>query len=225
MKQTYSAYLFALTLGLSAVPVSAQYILTNGDAESGSVSSDGMTTVPIPGWTVAGTITVVEYGNPGPFPAATDRPGGGTPEKLFVGGPGAGLSTATQVLHIPQEMWVDIDGNPGFWGFGIEAVLGGWESDEDNARLVVSFLDADLGNIETSTVGPVTAADRNNTTALEWVSRYWQVPVGARHVQIVLEMNNVNGGYNHAFADDIFSYFAYPDPVETVSWSRIKLGW
>jgi hypothetical protein len=194
MQKNYAVCLIAAVLSLAALPASAQYILTNGDAEAGDTSPDGTTSVSIPGWTIVGTATVVEYGAPGTFPDASHIPSDDTGDQLFVGGPGQGISSLIQVLHIPEEMWVDIDSNPNFWHAWVQAFLGGWEADEDSARLVVSFLDETMNLIDSFTLGPVTAADRSHATGLQYCTHDETIPAGARHLEFVLELTNVKVG-------------------------------
>jgi hypothetical protein len=223
MKILQGAMLAGLLGGvLAAPPAAAQgwpVALINNSAEDGTASPDGMTAVTIPGWTVTGSLTVVAYGTPGEFPPTGEHMTG----QLFVGGPGSGLASASQTALIPEDAWGCIDVG-GFCYVHVMAVLGGWEAEEDSARLVVTVLDGQSAELLRFVVGPVTAADRGQVTKFMTYTRGVAMPVGGRAVKVQLEMYGVDGSYRNAFADDIVVSIVYPDPALPSTWGGIKAG-
>ena len=73
--------------------------------------------------------------------------------------------------------------------FELSAWLGGWSNQEDNARVILTFLDH-MGMTATDpvTLGPVTALDRNNVTSMVYREIRSPVPAGTASalVRVVL---------------------------------------
>ena len=78
-------------------------LIVNGDAESGAGSTDG-SIVFVPGWDRVGNwATVVQYGSPAGFPAASSAGPANRGANFFAGGPdinGQGVSYLTQSIDI-----------------------------------------------------------------------------------------------------------------------------
>lgn len=190
----------------AAVP--ASNLLVNGNAESGTGSSDSSTTtpVPIPGWTTTTNITEHTYDPAGsaafPDVNASAAIGGGT--QFFAGGPanGAGntVETATQDVDVSTAA-TEIDA--GTVTATLSAHLGGFSTQGDNAALTATFLNSAGAQVGTLTVGPVTAADRNNTTQMLPRTASGPVPPGTRTVRVVLTATKTDGSYNDAYADNL----------------------
>ena len=183
-------------------------LIVNGNAESGTGSSDASTTapVPIPGWTTTTNLTEHTYDPAGsaafPDVNASAAIGGGS--QFFAGGPanGAGntVETATQNVDVSTAA-AEIDA--GGVTATVSADLGGFATQGDNAAVTDTFLGSAGEQIGTLTIGPVTAADRNSTTALLLRSASGTVPPGTRTVRVVLTATKTDGSYNDAYADNI----------------------
>lgn len=226
MRPLLKGCLVGLLLGLIDVTAAAAqgYMIpiVNPHAEDGAASPDGVVYVEIPGWEIAGFMTVVAYGTPGAFPSASDLTDPGTTGKLFAGGPAVGLTTAGQTAVIPLAAWEGIDS--GEWGVCAGALLGGWGAEADSARLVILILDSELAELARFVVGPVTASDRNNVTTLKRLDSCRSIPVGARAIRAQIELYGVEGPWNNAFADDIAVMIVSPDPVRSTTWGMVKAG-
>jgi hypothetical protein len=174
-------------------------LLPYGNAE-GLSGGDGTAVVPVPGWTVSGSLTVAKWGTPGGFPAAGD-PG---PEdrglNFFSGGLGSALTTATTTVNLPASP-ARIDA--GLVAAELSGWLGGFGSQDDAVTLTVTFLNAAGARLDSFTIGPVLARDRGNVTGLLQRSAKRIIPPTARKVEAVLSMKFTAGSYNDAYADDL----------------------
>ncbi|MGZ4252023.1 MAG: hypothetical protein ACXVR2_01990 [Solirubrobacteraceae bacterium] len=206
------ALLAAGWLGVCGVAAEAAVpsgnLIVNGNAESGTGSSDSSTTapVPIPGWTTTTNLTEHTYDPAGsaafPDVNASAAIGGGS--QFFAGGPanGAGntVETATQNVGVSTAA-AEIDA--GGVTATVSADLGGFATQRDNAAVTATFLGSAGEQLGTLTIGPVTAADRNNTTALLPRSGSGTVPPGTRTVRVALTATKTDGSYNDAYADNL----------------------
>jgi hypothetical protein len=175
-------------------------LILNGDAESGSGSASGNDVLTnIPGWTPTGNFTVVQYGAPS-FPSATSPGPLARGQNFFAGGPDNSSSSASQVIDLsPGASSIDAGGVT----CSLSGYLGGYASQEDNAVLTATFQDVHGSRLGTASIGPVTAADRGDTTGLLARSTSSTVPVGTRRVDLVLQMTRTDGSYNDGYADDL----------------------
>jgi hypothetical protein len=184
-------------------------LVVNGDAESGTGSSDSATTapVPIPGWTTTANLTEHTYDAAGSqnFPDANASAAIAGGSQFFAGGPanGAGNSveTATQTVDLSADA-AEIDG--GAVAATLSADLGGFATQEDQAGVIATFLGIDgqqLGAV--LSIGPVTAEDRNSVTSLLPRTGTSSVPPGTRAVRVTITATKFAGSYNDAYADNI----------------------
>ena len=81
--------------------------------------------------------------------------------------------------------------------------LGGSSSQADNAMLEVDWYSATGDPLGATSVGPVTAADRNNKTSLLKRTVTAPVPVGTRSGLVQLTFTRVDGSYNDGYADSL----------------------
>ena len=198
-----------------AIAVQSPNLLVNPGAELGDPSLSGYSSVTVPGWTVTGTPTVIDYGTMRrlPFPFATPGPtlpaslgfpshsaGGG--RQFFGGGP-VGTSTLSQ--------FVDLSGaasqiDTGTVPYTLSGDLGGFTIDPSAASVTVVFLGANNQKLGAGEIGPVTALDRGFQTGLLTRQTSGTVPVGTRSAQVVVtftDSNPVAGNYNNAYADNL----------------------
>ena len=94
--------------------------------------------------------------------------------------------------------------NAGNVSFNISGWLGGYQAQDDYGRVSVNFLNQfyqPIGN--QTTIGPVLAADRANTTSLLPRQTGGPVPTGSRYVTILVAMVRSGGADNDGAADNI----------------------
>ena len=207
---------------VNAVPFGSN-IITNGNAEDGAASPTGVTVVPVQSWTTTGNFTVVSYSLGSGFPTTADPGPSDRGANFFAGGPGNVASSASQVIDLSSSA-VDID--TGSVLFDLSGFLGGFNSQGDNAMFTATFKDAGGSILEVFSIGPVTAADRGNTTGLLSRSTSGSVAIGARTVELDLQMTRLEGEYNDGYADNLSLVLTNgPTPVEgiqrTIVYNRI----
>jgi hypothetical protein len=183
-------------------------LIVNGGAETGTGSSDSVTTapVPIPGWTSTTNLTEHTYDPAGsanfPDTNASAAIAGGS--QFFAGGPdnGAGnsLETATQTVDASMAA-AEIDA--GDVAATLSADLGGFASQEDQAKVAATFLGAAGQQLGDLTIGPVTAEDRGDTTRFLPRTGSVTVPQGTRTIRITMTATKFAGAYNDAYLDNI----------------------
>ena len=192
-------------------------LLINGGAESGDPSLTGNASVTIPGWTVTGTPTVIQYGTPRNmwpvglsfatpdlpafmgFPATSSGPG----DTQFFGGGNVATSTLTQTVGLtgPSAAGVTYD---------LSADLGGWLINPGAASVTVNFLDANRVYLGSASIGPVSLFDRFFQTTLLNRSTSGTLPTGTQYAQVTVDLKawnpifpGLNPDYNSAFADNV----------------------
>ena len=88
--------------------------------------------------------------------------------------------------------------------FNLSAWLGGINDQDDSTTVTLTFSDSNnqmLGN--TTSVGPVLAADRGNISSLIFQQGNATVPIGARTMSVLVTMTRFFGTNNNGAADDI----------------------
>jgi PEP-CTERM motif len=174
-------------------------LITNGNAEAG-----------VSGWTaydgtavfgsVAYSSNWVQPTEPGP----ADRGG-----FLFVGDGGNAFAAGFQEFDVTD---IGAAVSAGQVTYNLSGWLGGWQAQTDNALVFVQFFNGgtEVGNV---TLGPVTPADRNNTTGLFFRDTSGLLPSGTNRIQLSLSMERLSGGDNDGYADNLsFMLQAVPEP-------------
>ncbi|MEH2161974.1 MAG: PEP-CTERM sorting domain-containing protein [Nostoc sp.] len=205
-----------------------QNLIVNGDAEQGQGDPIGNgvgTDIPfIPGWITTDSFSVLQYGATGfeftnalgnivavsGLPNANSSGPNVRGNNLFFGGAGRGSSSASQLIDITDLASV-IDTGQG--AYDLSAWLGGYDTDLDNVKFSLNFLNQDGQNLDTTFINSPTPDERNNTTGLLFKSTKGLVPVGARQINVVLDMNYVRGRVNDGYADNLSLVIAkVPEP-------------
>ena len=186
----------------TGVPSSCNLIV-NGNAEAATGSADG-TPVATPGWTATGEATAGQYGVNG-WPGLTDPGPADRGLNLFSGGVADATSSLTQTINVAQFA-SSIDASR--VTYELSGWLGGWQSQDDNATLTVTFQGATGLTLGTGTIGPVMGSDRGYATGLVQQSSSGAVPAGTRTVLVVLLMTRVSGSANDGYADDLSLVFS-----------------
>jgi hypothetical protein len=178
--------------------VPAGNLLANPGAEAGAGAPDASTIIAPPSWTTTGELTAVRYGASGfPTTAQSAQIGGGT---NFFGGGNAATSTGEQVVNVSVAQ-PEID--TGRVGSALSAFLGGFASQTDNTRIAAVFLAANGATLGSHAIGPVTAADRGNQTALLPRGTSGPLPACTRSIKVVITGTRLEGTYNDAYADNV----------------------
>ena len=199
-------------------------LLANPGAETGDPSLSGNSAVSIPGWTVTGTPTVIQYGAPrnswpvGLSFATPDLPpfmgfpttSSGAGDTQFFGGGNVATSTLTQTVTLTAAS------APGVT-FDLGAQLGGWLINPGAASVKVDFLDANKLYLGSASTGPVTVFDRFFQTVLKGRSTTGTLPTGTQFAEVTVNLHawnpifpGLNADYNSAFADNVS--FTVSDP-------------
>lgn len=196
---TIGALLVAGPLSARPATVPAGNLVNNPGAEQGPGSPDSTQHPAVPGWTTTPSFTAVKYGTSGfPTTAISAQVGGG--QNIFAGGPNTARSSATQTVDVAGAA-AEIDG--GQVQALLSALIGGFESQEDNGIVEAFFLNAAGGQLGGVKIGPVTAADRGGKTTLLPRSATGLVPAGTRSIRVVLTATRTAGSYNDGYLDNL----------------------
>jgi hypothetical protein len=174
-------------------------LVVNGNADAAAGAPNSGTIVKPLGWTTTGQFTAVKYGAAGGFPNKT-TPGPADRGANFFAGGNVPVSTATQTISLATGA-ADID--KGGVTYVLSAWLGGYEAQDDNAKIMLIFKGADGASIAQTQLGPVLAADRKRVTSFLFKKTSDTVPKGARSATITLTMTRASGSYNDGEADDV----------------------
>lgn len=206
------SYKYALPLALSALlvssPAAAQFntnLIVNAGAEAG-LGGDGSSDFAgnLPGWDVTGEMMGIAYalGCPAGYPctAPTDPGPAASGLNHFAGG-NVAQSTASQTLNLSFAS-ASLAGNG--VSFALSGWLGGYSSQSDDMSLALTWFNP-LGTVlGTTTLGPVTAADRGNATGLLFREVTGLVPTGALTARLTLTATRIGGGSsNDGYADNL----------------------
>jgi hypothetical protein len=198
-------------LGISGIAAQAAVpsgnLIVNGGAEVGTGSSDSSTTAPVPtpGWATTTNFTEHTYDPAGSsnFPDVNASAAIGGGNQFFAGGPANSdntVETATQNVAVSTAA-TEIDA--GSVSATLSADLGGFATQTDNAGVTATFLGSDGQQLGTLTIGPVTAADRNDVTALLLRTGSATLPASTRTIRVVITAIKVEGSYNDAYIDNV----------------------
>ncbi|HEX6618353.1 MAG TPA: hypothetical protein VF024_01770, partial [Solirubrobacteraceae bacterium] len=189
--------LFAAAPAGAVVP--SGNLLVNPGAEVGPGAPDSSGQPGVPGWTVESTFTAVQYGAPA-FLTAADSTALGGGVNFFAGGPGGATSAATQVVDVSGAA-AEIDA--GKVAATLSALLGGYSSQTDHAAVTATFLNASGAPEGAVALPTVTAADRNQTTALVPRTASAQLPARTRQISVRIDAIRDEGSYNDAYIDNV----------------------
>lgn len=182
-----------------AAGVYGSNLVVNGNAEAGPGSPDSGHVMKPPGWTTTGEFTAVQYGASGGFPDKKS-PGPADRGKNFFAGGNVAVSTASQTISLAAAA---SDIAAGKVTYKFSAWLGGFESQDDNAKIMLIFKDAAGASVGQVQLGPVLAADRKSLTGFVSKTTTDTVPKGASSATITLTMTRASGSYNDGEADDV----------------------
>ncbi|RFP16297.1 MULTISPECIES: PEP-CTERM sorting domain-containing protein [unclassified Duganella] len=201
----FSTFAAAAAVALALVPAAhattfGANLIANGNAESGNTS----------GWNTTSAFSVVQYGASGGFPFPADPGPSNRGTYFFAGGDSNALSTASQTIDLTS---LSAAINTGASRYDLSAWLGGYASQNDNAKLTATFFGSGGAALPSASIGPVSNTDRANQTGLLLRDAQGYIPVGALTVDITLVMTREAGSYNDGYADNLsFAVAAAPVP-------------
>ena len=183
---------------VSAPVYASGNLLANPDAELGPGGTAETDINSPPGWTTTGAFTATRYGATGfPTAAQSSEYGGGT--NFFAGGNTAS-SSAAQSVDVSSAA-ADIDA--GAITATLSGLLGGYAEQADAITVLATFRGAGNASLGSVQIGPVTPAERANTTELLARSASAAVPVGTRAIEVVMTAVRNAGTSNDGYADNI----------------------
>jgi hypothetical protein len=193
--------LVATAVVASAHPVAAPNLVKNGGADAGPGMTNASTvSASMPGWTRTPGFTAVKYAAGGGFPDATIGGPIGGKANFFAGGPNAATSSATQTVNVTRFR-APIDA--GQRVATLSAFLGGYATHGDSMTVTATFLGEAGKKLGVLTIGPVTAAEREQVTALLERTASKPVPRKTRSIQVKLAAKRTIPSYNDGYADNV----------------------
>ncbi len=202
-------------------------LILNPGAELGPGTDGSTVPTSVPDWTTTGDANVIEYGSSGGFPDVSDGGSDAAPPdegtNFFAGGPNDPISTFTQQISLAAYATDIAKGNV---TFTLDGWLGGYSSQGDDALVTVYFLDsasasvlgaaADGGEsddggdaglppdvLASASIGPVTAAERNDNTGFLFQTTTGPVPTGTVAAEVQIVMTRYDGANNDGYADNL----------------------
>ncbi len=212
-----AAFVSAGAMKVSAVCPTGNNLIVNGDAEADAGIYNSGNEIDVSGWNPeTGEFTIGKYGVDS-FPALSDPGPANRGSILFAGG-NVESSSGSQTINV-SDCVSQIDA--GNLSFSLSGFLGGYDGQNDNAQLTVTFKDSSNAPLGTATIGPVLSADRNNTSGLLSRSINGTVPVGTRTVEVVLLLTRISGTYNDGYADNLSFMLTAPTAATVAIGGRV----
>lgn len=178
-------------------PSCGHNLIVNPGAETGK-GANGDVKVPTPGWKQTKNFTETLYtwsdGDVGPKSPGPKLRG----KNYFYGGPDSAKATGTQVIKITAK-----GVGSGKVHYALSGWLGGFSTQGDNARLVVTFENSQGKVVGTTQLGPVTEAQRKGVSELLLRKTSGLVPASTRNVQVQIIMKRTDGSDNDGLADNL----------------------
>jgi len=189
--------------------------ILNPSGESFTGDANGTNTILPNNWTANNSPTVAPWSSGNASSVEIPQPAG-TGLVYFAGGAMQEESDFFQMIDL-TSIGTDIDA--GAVDFTLSGLLGGFQNQTDNATLFVNFQTIDHFFAGQSSIGPVTAAQRNNHSGLLFLSTTDEVPFGARFAQVQIHFERNNPPYNDGYADNVSLIFNGPGqaPILTES--------
>ena len=174
-------------------------LLLNANGETSQCSTGGWEETTVPGWQISSGGPVINcYGVP--VGAATGTPGSPTKGNAFFQGGPRGNSELTQLVDVSSAA-AAIDGG------AVHSTLSGWLGGvgtlADATTVTITYRDGNGAALGTSTIGPVKAADRANTTKFLQRTATASLPAGTRSVLTAVDFTGSGAENNSAMADDL----------------------
>jgi uncharacterized protein (TIGR03437 family) len=170
-------------------------LIVNGGAESGAGEGRDVIVPSIPGWTSKGA-NVITYASGYGIQISDIVPVG--PGKNYFSN-GDTSSSMTQTVSLSAGATV-IDA--GMATYDASGYFGGYSNYDDNATMVIAFLNASGATLSSFSVGGVKSADRADT-GLYLRRQIGAVPVGTRSATVTVNFVMTTSSTNNAGADNL----------------------
>ncbi|GAA1950620.1 RICIN domain-containing protein [Kitasatospora viridis] len=197
----------------AAAATQSANLLLNGNAETSQCSPGGWEETTVPGWQITSGDPVINcYGVP--TGAATSTPGSPTKGTAYFQGGSRGSSEMTQTVDLSSAATA-IDA--GTAHSTLSGWLGGVGASTDATTVTLTYRDANGNPLGTSAIGPVTAADRGNTTEFLQRASTTGVPAGTRSAVATVDFGLTGSANSSALADDLSLTLDTPVTVPTLA--------
>jgi hypothetical protein len=204
-----AAALVGLTPGLAAgaagpsasCPACGRDLIANPGADAGK-GANGDYVVKVPDWQATGDFTAEQYASGEDLSPTSPGPAK-RGQNYFYGGPYATQSTGSQVIKVGTGGI-----SSGKVTYVLSAWLGGYADQGDYTTLTATFESATGSALSKVTLGPVTAAQRHDTSELLERQRTGLVPAATARIKIELVMVKLVGGDDDGLADNLSLVFA-----------------
>lgn len=181
-------------------------VIIDPGAESVNYLASAVPQHDIPGWVRSAYFDIDQYSDvTGDQPTLPSGVSGGL--NYFYGGFDA-LSSAHQDIDV-SGLSAAIDGSG--VNFGFSGLLGGYGNQTDNAIVTADFENWTGTILGTTTLGPVTAAERNDITELLPQSQNGAVPAGTRFIHLLITLTRYDGSDNDGMVDNLSMVLTDPN--------------
>jgi hypothetical protein len=196
------ACMTALASPAAAASTTSPNLIRNASAEHTKTKpTDDGGKVVVRSWTVAKRyyFTAVRYGTPA-FLAKHDPGPKSRGKNFFAGGTDGRKSIATQTDALTTyRSWI----KAGKAHFTLSGWLGGYSSQNDHVIVTVTWQNKSGTALDSTKIGPVSATNRHDATALRFRSTKGTVPKSATAALITITMTRTDGEYNDGYADNL----------------------
>ncbi len=192
--------LFAVTQTARAQSLIGRNLIVNGDGETGTgiTTTEATAMAPPSGWKVKGTLTLAQYGGANLLAASEELAPKGGGVNYFSGGNSSAPSSGAQTVDLSAEA-AAIDG--GSVLFALSGYLGAdWAA---HAEFKATFKDGAGKTLLVTNLDTVTPDDREWLSGMLYRITRGQIPIGARSVDLQLDMIPDAQAYNLAEADNL----------------------
>ncbi|MFI0941450.1 hypothetical protein [Streptomyces sp. NPDC021020] len=194
----------------------AEYATTRGELPGGAGTTAGSgvadpDAVLLPDcWSLTSTIAGTDPANEIASAVAASYPGKAGTRNFYGGKSANDKAPANTVTTAGQTIDLDPLGDTAGKHFALEASLGGYADQDDATSVSATWEDSEGNPVDdgtarpaVTTLGPVLAAERGDTSSLLPRSGYGTVPAGATRVVVTLTFTMGGAGHNDASADNL----------------------
>jgi hypothetical protein len=184
-------------------PACGRNLIANPGAEAGK-GANGDSVVKVPDWKVTGDFTTELYTSGEDLSPTSPGPGH-RGKNYFYGGPYATQSTGSQIIKVGTSGITS-----GKVTYVLSAWLGGYADQGDYTTLTATFETSAGKPLSKVTIGPVTAAQRHDTSELLERQSTGVVPASTVNIKIEMVMVKLVGGDDDGMADNLSLVFSPP---------------
>nr|ACD54808.1 hypothetical protein [Adineta vaga] len=176
-------------------------LVINGDAETGDCSKTKPYDKQPTGWKYTGSPIQVAYA--AEWNQDNSTPGPSDRGQCYFAGYETANNSMWQTININDATTLSLLDSEKV-SANLSAWLGGYYSQDDNAKVTLNFYNQDGTKIGNAiTIGPVLAVDREKKSELLFRTNNGKVPAGTRSMIVLVEFTIINGRDNDGAADNI----------------------